>query len=190
MAPPEVTPMTASGLQRQGDAALRLERVMEHVRLENAHDLEGVMATFGGDGCYDDAPWGEHHAGLGAVRSYYADLFRAAPDLHLDVESARVAEDAVLLEVRLRGTHQGNWRGLPATGRSIDLPICAIFTFDAQHRLAGERIYYDRATVLRQLGVFFEPDSVRAKVLTPLTHPVTMLQALQRAVRGRRAPQS
>jgi hypothetical protein len=125
------------------------------------------------------------------VSSYYANLFRAAPDFRLDVESARTADDAVVLEVRLRGTHRGTWRELPATGRSIDLPICAIFTFDAQHRLAGERIiYYYRATVLRQLGVFFEPDSVRGKVLASLTHPVTMLQALRWAVRHRRAPQS
>ena len=174
----------------QGTAALRLERVMEHVRLENAHDLEGVVRTFGGDGFYDDAPWNEHHAGLDAVRAYYSRLYRAAPDLHLDVESARVADDAVILEVRLRGTHQGTWRELPPTGRSIDLPICGIFTFDAQHRLAGERIYYDRATVLGQLGVFFEPDSVRAKVLTPLTHPMTMLHAALRAVRGWRARRS
>jgi steroid delta-isomerase-like uncharacterized protein len=179
--------MADRSASRTRDPALLLERVMEHVRLENSHDLDAVMATFGADGFYDDAPWGEHHEGLAGVRSYYEALFRAAPDSQLEVESARVADDAVILEVRLRGTHLGAWRGLPATGNAIDLPICGIFTFDEEGRIAGERIYYDRATVLRQLGVFFEPDTRRAKVLTPLAHPVTMLRALRRAVLGRGA---
>ncbi len=114
------------------------------------------------------------------MRAYYASLLRAAPDFQIEVLSSRAAEDAVVLEVRLTGTHLGSWRGLPATGRRIDIPICAIFTFDAGDRLAGERIYYDRATVLRQLGVFFEPDTLLGKLVTPLMHPVTMLRALGR----------
>jgi hypothetical protein len=39
----------------------RLQRVEEHVRLENAHDLDGLMSTFGSNGFYDDEPWAEHH---------------------------------------------------------------------------------------------------------------------------------
>lgn len=161
-------------------ATRRLEAVLEHVRLENSHDLEGVMKTFGDTGFYDDAPWGEHHDGLDAVRAYYESLFRAAPDFHIEVLSSRTAEDAVVLEVQITGTQLGSWRGLPATGRRIDFTICAIFTFDSGDRLAGERIYYDRATVLRQLGVFFEPDTLLGKVVTPLIHPLTTLRALGR----------
>jgi len=170
-------------------ASRRLATVLEHVRLENSHDLEGLMSTFGSTGFYDDAPWDEHHEGLDAVRAYYAALLRAAPDFHIEVVSARAAQDAVVLEVRLTGTHRGTWRGLPATGRTIDIPICAIFTFDAQDRLAGERIYYDRATVLRQLGVFFEPDTMSGKLLTPLLHPLTMLRALREFAAPRPAAQ-
>jgi steroid delta-isomerase-like uncharacterized protein len=162
-------------------ARRRLEAVAEHVRRENAHDLDALMATFGASGFYDDAPWNEHHDGLAAVRAYYEALFRAAPDLHIDVVATHAAGEAVVLEVRLRGTHLGTWRGLPATGRRLDVPICGIFTFDEQDRLAGERIYYDRATVLTQLGVFFEPDTFRGKVVTTLTHPITMLGAARRA---------
>ena len=31
----------------------------------------------------------------------------------------------------------------------------------ADDNLAGEKIYYDRGTVLRQLGVFYEPEITR-----------------------------
>jgi steroid delta-isomerase-like uncharacterized protein len=170
----------------------RIEAVLAHVDVENRHDLDGVMATFGSDGFYDDAPWGEHHGGLDAVRSYYGALFEASDDVRIEVESARDAGDAVILEVRLRGTHTGAWRGLPPTGRRFDLPLCAVFTFDVGGRLAGERIYYDRATVLRQLGVFSEPDTVLGRLVTAAAHPAVLVRATAFAVRtwlGRARPQ-
>ncbi|HEY2228516.1 MAG TPA: hypothetical protein VGI22_12435 [Xanthobacteraceae bacterium] len=41
----------------------RLKIVEEHVSLENAHDLEGIMGTFGAAARHDDEPWGAHYAG-------------------------------------------------------------------------------------------------------------------------------
>ena len=87
---------------------------------------------------------------------------------------------AVVLEVVIRGRHLGPWRGLPATGAQIELPLCGIYTFDEDDRLAGERIYYDRATLLRQLGVFHEPDGAIGRMTTLLTHPLTMAQVVVR----------
>jgi hypothetical protein len=51
--------------------------------------------------------------------------------------------------------------------------------------LAGEKIYYDRATVLRQLGVFHEPQSFLGQISTLVTHPVTIARALARKLRRR-----
>jgi hypothetical protein len=53
-----------------------------------------------------------------------------------------------------------------------------IYTFDADDRLAGEKIYYDRGTVLRQLGVFHEPPSVLGQLGILATHPITIARAL------------
>src|SRR5207302_136680 len=137
------------GAAMDPSAARRLRQVEEHLRCENAHDLDGLMSTFGASGFYDDAPWSEHHEGLEGVRTYYQTLLRAAPDFHIEVKHRHIAEDSIVLEVELTGTHLGAWRGLPATGRRVDFPLCAVYTFDGQDRLAGERIYYDRTTVLR-----------------------------------------
>ncbi len=159
-------------------AARRLQRVEEHVRLENAHDLDGLMSTFGSSGFYDDEPWAEHHDGLDAVRSYYQDFLRAAPDFHIDVKRRHLTEDGVVLEVQLTGTHSGAWRGLPATGRRFSFPLCAFFTFDEGDRLSGERIYYDKATVLQQMGVLSDPTSFKGRLGALLLHPITVLRAL------------
>lgn len=172
----------SAGLTEYRDT--RLAVVEEHVRSENLHDLEAVMATFGADARYDDEPWADHREGRDGVRSYYSELMRALPDLAIDVIRRHVARECIVFEVRIRGTHRGSWRGLPATGRRVDLPVCAVYTFDAAGRLAGERIYYDRATVLRQLGVFHEPSSNLGRVMTALTHPLTLVRAYLLNTRG------
>ena len=152
----------------------RLKIVEKHIALENEHDLDGVMRTFGDAARYDDEPWDAHYVGRQEVRAFYAQLLHAMPDLHIDVRQRHVAEAAVIVEVIIRGRHLGAWRGLPATGRRLDFPLCGIYTFDEENRLAGERIYYDRATVLRQLGVFDDPESLRGRITTAVTHPLTM----------------
>lgn len=158
----------------------RIALVEEHIRFENQHDLEGVLRTFGDGAHYDDEAWGEHHEGLSGVRSFYEQLMAALPDVQIEVQKRYVTKDAVVMEVMIRGTHLGTWRGLPATGRRVEIPLCGIYTFDARDRLAGERIYYDRGTVLRQLGVFHEPESVLGKICTLATHPITVIRALAR----------
>jgi steroid delta-isomerase-like uncharacterized protein len=169
---------TASPLNARISARLAL--VEQHIRLENAHDLEGVLGTFGDAAHYDDEAWGEHHEGLSGVRAFYQQLMSALPDLEIQVQRQHITEEAILVEVVIRGTHLGGWRGLPPTGRRIKFPLCGVYTFDDEDRLAGERIYYDRATVLRQLGVFHDPESFAGKISTLATHPLTIAQALIR----------
>ena len=178
--------MSANDSDTQGTHASREERlaiVEEHVEQENQHDLDGIMATFGEDPWYHDGGQGEHHVGSDGVRAHYEELVQALPDLHIDVQQRHVSEDHVILEATLSGTHRGEWNGLPGTGRNVEFPVCAVFAFDDQNKLAGERIYYDRATLLRQLGIFHEPDRGIGKVLTVLTHPLTVAQAVGRSIR-------
>lgn len=164
----------------QDRVAARIAIVEQHVRLENAHDLEGVLGTFGDAARYDDEPWDEHYKGRDGVRQFYEQLMQALPDLEIELQRRHVADDAILLEVVIRGTHLGGWRGLPATGRRVEFPLCGVYTFDADDRLAGEKIYYDRGTVLRQLGVFHEPQSALGQISTLATHPATIARALAR----------
>ena len=154
------------------------------MRLENAHDLEGVLKTFGDTAQYDDEPWDEHFDGRDGVRTFYAQLMKALPDLKIEILRRHVSDDAIVLEVMIHGTHLGAWRGLPPTGRRVELPLCGVYTFDANNRLAGEKIYYDRGTVLRQLGVFHEPQSLLGRLAIAATHPVTLAKAMARKVVG------
>ncbi len=162
--------------------AARIALVERHIGLENSHDLEGVLATFGEEARYDDEPWAEHYEGHDGVRDFYTQLMSALPDLEIAVQRQHVTDEAIVVEVMIRGTHLGGWRGLPATGHRVEFPLCGVYTFDAQDRLAGEKIYYDRGTVLRQLGVFHEPRSVLGQIAILATHPATIARALARKI--------
>jgi steroid delta-isomerase-like uncharacterized protein len=162
----------------------RIQRVEEHIRLENLHDLDGILATFGPDARYDDEPWGDHRVGRDQVQLYYQQLLGAAPDLKIEVRHRYATDEVVILEVTISGTQTGAWRGLPGTGVPFRFPLCAIYTFDQENKLLGEKIYYDRATVLRQLGVFREPTSVLGQLLIAINHPLTIARAFVRKILG------
>jgi steroid delta-isomerase-like uncharacterized protein len=164
----------------------RIELVKRHVRSENLHDLEAIMETFGEAARYDDEPWGDHRMGRDGVRSYYEGLIRALPDLRIDVQRTHVSNEHIILEVEISGTQKGKWRGLPGTGRSVRFPLCAVYSFDDDQRLAGEKIYYDRATSLSQIGLFHDPGTRLGQITTPIFHPITVMRAVVRNLLHRR----
>ena len=167
-------------ISRDDRIKVRLQLVEEHVRLENLHDLDGILATFGPGARYEDEPWNDHRIGHDEVHLYYKDLLGASADFQIEIKNRYTTDDAVILEVTISGTHTGAWRGLPPTGKSISFPLCGIFTFDQEDKLLGEKIYYDRATVFRQLGVFREPTTIVARFLTAINHPLTITRAFIR----------
>jgi hypothetical protein len=94
------------------------------------------------------------------------------------------ADDAVIAEFDLLGTHLGSYRGLPATGRAFRCRMVAVFEFDGDG-IVCERAYFDSATILRQLGIAHDPLSVTGRLATVVNHPVTIGRALARQLRGR-----
>ncbi len=102
-----------------------------------------------------------------------------------------MAGDVVLAEFVLEGTHLGSYRGLPATGRAFTCPMCAVFVFaPGTAKIVCERVYFDAATILRQLGIAHDPLSLRGRLATVLNHPVTIGGAVLRGLlrRGRGSP--
>ncbi len=53
---------------------------------------------------------------------------------------------------RVTGTHQGDFAGIPPTGRRVDYHACEIFQIRVG-KIVRARTYLDTGTILRQLGV-------------------------------------
>ncbi len=156
----------------------RLDIVNEHMRLENAHEFPACIAAFGRPR-YEVLPDDAVFDGANGVEGFLGEIKRAFPDFRFEPTRVSPTTDAVVVEGKFKGTHNGTWRGLPATGRKVNFPMCLIFEFEGDV-LVNERIYFDLGTPLRQLGVSCDPDSAGGKLATVLTHPVTITRALVR----------
>jgi steroid delta-isomerase-like uncharacterized protein len=83
---------------------------------------------------------------------YYRTSRAAFPDQRNEIHSLRHADDAVVVEFDLLGTHLGEFLGVAPTGREFRTRMAAIFEFDGDD-ITCERIYFDAGTILRQLGI-------------------------------------
>jgi steroid delta-isomerase-like uncharacterized protein len=154
--------------------------VMEHAESENVHDFATTMATFHHPR-YEIIPTGDVHDGEAAVDAYFQETRAAFPDQRNEVIRLHHADDAVVMELWLRGTHLGNYRGLPATGKSFECQVTAFFDFEpGTANLICERAYFDSNTILRQLGIAHDPMSLAGRFTTIATHPVTIGKAFGR----------
>jgi steroid delta-isomerase-like uncharacterized protein len=131
--------------------------VAEHLAAENRHDIEATIATFHRARYQVN---GETSDGETAVRELLGELLTGFPDFHATVEKVHHADNAVIGEGRITGTHKGPFSGVPATGRPVDYPIVAIFEFE-EDRLLCEKVYFDGATILTQIAVLPEPGDSR-----------------------------
>jgi steroid delta-isomerase-like uncharacterized protein len=133
-------------------AALREARertVREHMEAENQLDFDRALATFARPR-YELIGTGQIHDGPEHVARYYRESRRAFPDQRNEIISLRHTDDAVIVEFWLLGTHRGRLANLEPTGKRFRVQMTAFFLFDGAD-LVGERVYFDSATILRQL---------------------------------------
>jgi steroid delta-isomerase-like uncharacterized protein len=130
---------------------LREQVVREHMESENEHDFDTTVGTFSHPR-YEIVPTGDVYDGEAEVRRYYEETRAAFPDQRNELVSLRHADDAVIVEFDLLGTHRGPLRGVPPTGRSFRCRMSAVFEFEGE-RIVCERVYFDQLTILRQLGL-------------------------------------
>ncbi|MDX6606058.1 MAG: hypothetical protein QOD14_598 [Solirubrobacterales bacterium] len=161
----------------------REELVREHMDSENRHEFDATLETFEHPR-YELIATGDVYDGTEEVEGYFEESRRAFPDQRNELLALHHADDAVLVEAVIRGTHKGPLRGLPPTGNQYELPILAMFMFDGE-KLTCERIYFDQTTVLRQLGIARDPLSVTGRLQTVIGHPFKIWRGIVRQLTGR-----
>ena len=160
--------------------AKREALVIEHMESENRHEYDATIETFHHPR-YELIGTGDVYDGPDEVARYFEETRTAFPDQRNELIALHHADDAVIVEANLYGTHEGPFRGLPATGRKFEMRFSAIFIFE-EDRLVCERVYFDVGTVLRQLGIAHDPLTLRGRVATILNHPLTVGRAVTRQV--------
>jgi steroid delta-isomerase-like uncharacterized protein len=123
--------------------------------LINAGDIDGF-----GDLVAEDFVEHEETPGLEpskkGVKQFF-NMYRAAfPDLRMEPEDVLVSGDKVVARTRGTGTHQGEFMGMPATGKSFDVQLIDIIRF-GDDGLAHEHWgVFDALAMMQQLGAIPE----------------------------------
>jgi steroid delta-isomerase-like uncharacterized protein len=104
---------------------------------------DGVDHTFGSQG-------------IEASKQFFAMLRRAFPDLHVEVHDLIAEGELVAARVTYSGTQQGEFVGIPATGRQARVSGVDFFRMQGG-RQAEHWGGPDMASLLQQLGVMPTP---------------------------------
>jgi steroid delta-isomerase-like uncharacterized protein len=116
----------------------------------------GDLAGFGGVVADDFV---EHEGGpdLPPTKEGTLEFFRlllvAFPDLRMDVEDLIASEDKTVARVRVTATHQGEFMGVPATGKRVEVQLIDIMRFDDAGLVCEHWGVTDMLSLMQQLGV-------------------------------------
>jgi carboxymethylenebutenolidase len=131
----------------------------EHTAQEFAtRDTESTLATMVEDAYVNHIPVLTGGCGKPALREFYSKDFIPSmpPDTVLTPVSRTVGTDQLVDEMIFSFTHTQEmpWMlpGIPPTGKRVEVPLVAIVRF-RDGKLAHEHIYWDQASVLKQIGL-------------------------------------
>jgi carboxymethylenebutenolidase len=135
----------------------------EHTNHEfSTHDTDSTLATMTEDAYVNHVPVLTGGAGKSALRIFYSVDFipRMPPDTKLTPVSRTVGEDQLVDEMIFSFTHSREmpWMlpGIPPTNRYVEVALVAIVRF-RDGKIAHEHIYWDQASVLKQIGLLTDP---------------------------------
>ena len=83
------------------------------------------------------------------------------PDLHLSIEDVVASEDKVAARIRFRGTHRGEFMGIPATGKEVSFASME-FNRVVGGKVAEHWVIIDMFGLLQQLGAAPAPQGPAA----------------------------
>jgi carboxymethylenebutenolidase len=135
----------------------------EHTKHEFVtRDTEATLATMVDDAYVNHVPVMTGAYGKTALRAFYSRDFIPSmpPDTTLTAVSRTIGENQLVDEMIFSFTHTQEipWMlpGIPPTHRRVEVPLVAIVRF-REGKLAHEHIYWDQASVLKQIGLLQDP---------------------------------
>ena len=135
----------------------------EHLAHEfQTHDTEATLGTMAPDSYVNHVPVLTGGYGREGLRAFYSQDFipTLPPDITINAVSRTVGDDQLVDEMIVSFTHSQPipWMlpGVEPTNRPVRIPLVAIVRF-RDNKLAHEHIYWDQASVLKQIGLLADP---------------------------------
>jgi steroid delta-isomerase-like uncharacterized protein len=129
-----------------------VDLIRRHLHLEETGQYEAVLADMTDPPeYYLPGRSAEPITSRDGVSEIHHILFESLEDISIDVVTIDANDEFGFAEVVTSGIHVREFRGIPPTGKKIQLSSCGVFLF-RDGKIRRESIYADRAELLRQLG--------------------------------------
>ena len=122
-----------------------IRRFVEEV--QSKHDIDLMDELFSPD-FYDH---GTTSHTLAEAKQFFAMLFAAFPDIHADIHDQVAEGDKVVTRKTFQGTHEGEFMGIPPTGKKVAFDVIDIFRI-ANGRIVEHWYVGDMMALMQQLG--------------------------------------
>ena len=135
----------------------------DHISYEfSTRDVSSTIATMVEDAYVNHVPVMTGGYGHEALRRFYQEDFISPmpADTSIQLVSRTLGQDQLVDEIIFSFTHTAEmpWilPGVSPTHRHVDIPLVVVVGF-RDGKLAHERIYWDQASVLKQIGLLTDP---------------------------------
>ena len=134
----------------------KMRRVLE--KAFGQGQMEVIEEVFHSDFvCWDPNSESGEIRGADTIKGEIEYFRNAVPDLTYTVEDQVSEDDKVVSRYTVRGTHQGEFFGVPGTGKRIEMTGIQIDRFDESGKLIEEWPEYDLLGAMKQMGAIPEP---------------------------------
>jgi predicted ester cyclase len=144
-----------------------LELAQAPAAAKSRKDVPAAMKLFRRDMLLESPPFGTRAMGLPENERVLTRFFASFPDYHAALEGHAAQGDTLVCWGTVRMTMTGDRFGVVPNGRRTELPVFIQFTFK-DDLIAGERFFFDLATLCAQSGV--STDAVRRRLFAERWH--------------------
>lgn len=116
---------------------------------DSGHSDVSMMAA---DVVFTVMATGEESQGPEAVLGLLNYFYHGAFDARGDIRNEIIAAGKATWEGYFVGRHIGEFAGIPATGRDVNVPLCVVYDLE-DDQIKRARVYLEMPVLMAQLGV-------------------------------------
>ncbi|MCG6167224.1 ester cyclase [Leptospira sp. FAT2] len=125
---------------------------MSWIEAYNSHNPDAAISLYDENIANLQFPWGKTVQGREAMRNTYVNVFKAFPDIRIEVMNMIEQEPWVVVEWRFSGTMKGEFAGHTPNNNSFDMHGCEIFQI-VNGKILVQHGYWDKETMFSQLKI-------------------------------------
>jgi len=118
--------------------------------VQNQHNLDAIDELYSPD--FVDHSGTASLPGIEGTKVFFSMMFVAFPDMHFTIRLQLAEGDQVMTYKTFHGTHQGNFLGIPPTGKQVAVDAIDIVTVK-DGKITEHWTVSDMLGMLQQLGV-------------------------------------